>query len=270
MRVLRRNSSGDDVLAWEYFLRGQGFYWVEVDGHFDDETDAATKEFQRQHDLDIDGEVGRQTLGVALGLGHTYGLVDESKDKRSPNWPTPPSHLHTLGSAERDAKFGPLTYRPAPTVSNPEAIEITNDWVSKNLITVTVPQIARIPGVQTASRAVGSGPKDGKVAIHEKAAHAFIALWEEWERKALLDRVLTWAGSWSPRFIRGSRTVLSNHAYGTAFDINVPWNGLGVEPARVGVRGSVRELVLIAASLGWYWGGWFARRDGMHFEFVGE
>jgi hypothetical protein len=66
--------------------------------------------------------------------------------------------------------------------------------------------------------------------------------------------------------VRGSKTVLSNHAFGTAFDINVNWNRLGTIPALVGQKGSVRELVQIANNNGFYWGGHFTRKDGMHFE----
>ena len=66
--------------------------------------------------------------------------------------------------------------------------------------------------------------------------------------------------------MRGSRTTLSNYAWGTAFDINVPWNARGTVPALCGEKGSVRELVAIANEHGFYWGGHFSRRDGMHFE----
>jgi hypothetical protein len=60
---------------------------------------------------------------------------------------------------------------------------------------------------------------------------------------------------------------LSNHAWGTAFDINVQWNGLGITPAFRNEAGSVRDLVEIAYQNGFYWGGWFkSRQDGMHFE----
>ena len=83
--------------------------------------------------------------------------------------------------------------------------------------------------------------------------------------------MLTWAGLWNPRFVRGSRRTLSNHAYASAFDINAPWNGLRRQPALVGKRGSVRELVAVANELGWWWGGHgfppdYGRKDGMHFE----
>ena len=69
-----------------------------------------------------------------------------------------------------------------------------------------------------------------------------------------------------PRYIRGSATTLSNHAWGTAFDVNYRWNQLGHVPALKGEIGSVRELVPRAHQLGFYWGGHFSRRDGMHFE----
>jgi hypothetical protein len=70
-----------------------------------------------------------------------------------------------------------------------------------------------------------------------------------------------------PRFIRGSRSVLSNHAYGSAFDINAAWNPLGATPADVDEKGSVIELVPLAHEFGFYWGGHFnSRPDGMHFE----
>jgi len=69
--------------------------------------------------------------------------------------------------------------------------------------------------------------------------------------------------------LRGSKTTLSNHAFGTAIDINVPQNWLGVIPARIGEEGCLRELVPLANKFGFYWGGHYpVRPDGMHFEVV--
>jgi hypothetical protein len=69
------------------------------------------------------------------------------------------------------------------------------------------------------------------------------------------------------RFIRCSTSSLSNHAFGTAFDINADQNPLGHQPALPGEPGCVFELVPIAHKFGFYWGGHFKdRRDGMHFE----
>jgi hypothetical protein len=91
-------------------------------------------------------------------------------------------------------------------------------------------------------------------------------LWADWERAGLLHLVLTWHGSYVARFVRGSDRTLSNHAFGSAFDINFAWNKLGTVPALVGQKGTVRELVQIANDNGFYWGGHFKRLDGMHFE----
>jgi len=62
------------------------------------------------------------------------------------------------------------------------------------------------------------------------------------------------AGGYKPRFKRGVPGVLSNHAFGTAFDINVECNALGATPALFGQRGCVRELVPIAHKWGFFWG----------------
>jgi hypothetical protein len=63
--------------------------------------------------------------------------------------------------------------------------------------------------------------------------------------------------------------TLSNHAFGSAFDINVADNEFKGSPAQCPARGAVRELVKPANELGFYWGGHFSSRvDGMHFEFA--
>lgn len=83
----------------------------------------------------------------------------------------------------------------------------------------------------------------------------------------ILRRVLSYDGSYNRRFIRGSRTVLSNHAYGSAFDINARWNPLGALPPADNEEGSVQTLVEIANRHGFYRGGHYrGRPDGMHFE----
>jgi hypothetical protein len=61
-------------------------------------------------------------------------------------------------------------------------------------------------------------------------------------------------------------SALSNHSFGSAFDIDAVDNGFGSVPALCGRRGATRELVASANALGVYWGGHFGRQDGMHFE----
>ncbi len=201
-----------------------------------------------------DGVVGNRSFAKAMALG--FELVSDPADMREegPNWPPEPDFPALVGNRARQRLFGPLRFEHAPTETNAEAITILDDWRRKNIVRVDVPQLGGIRSRTT-------------VPVHELIAEQFVALWAAWEAEGLLDRVLTWHGSFVARLVRGSSTKLSNHAFGTAFDINRHANRLGHQPARVGETGSVRELVPIANERGFFWGGHFRRRpDGMHFE----
>jgi len=266
LQLIRQGSSGASVLAWEEFLRGDEHYLVEVDGVFNRDTHDATRDFQQKYHLDVDGVVGGETWGQAIKLGLDV-LEDTSTDQTSLNWPPKPAFGPT-DYAEREELFGHIEYVAAPIKGNPEAVRITNHWTKDNITSLIIPQLAKVQGVTYKGQRVGRGPH-GKVPMHEKIVEPMLELWQAWEDEGLLYLIKTWAGLWVPRFVRGSRTYLSNHAYGSAFDINAPWNGLRRTPALVGQKGSVRLLVPTANELGWYWLGHGKRKDGMHFEYVG-
>ena len=66
--ILRPGSQGSDVEHLQQDLSTLG-YEVEINGNFDENTEAAVKKFQQQHNLNVDGVVGAQTgpqLGMAL------------------------------------------------------------------------------------------------------------------------------------------------------------------------------------------------------------
>jgi hypothetical protein len=102
--------------------------------------------------------------------------------------------------------------------------------------------------------------------VHKLVAHRFLELWAAWESAGLLDLIETFDGAGVLRLSRGSTTTLSNHAYGTAQDVNALWNQLGMQPAPLGTPGSVLGLVPVANQLGWWWRGHSSRVDAMHFE----
>lgn len=257
MRVLRIGMKGQDIKKWQLFLIGQGFLRDIADGIFGDNTFKATVEFQEKYKLDPDGVVGHQSILKAVQLG--YVILDDVEDNSTtgPNWPPKPDFPPLTGTAARQAVFGKFAYRHEPLPDNYENIRILGNWETDNIVPVAIPQINGIKGA----------PRSCSVQFHRLAAEQLKSLWKAWEQEGLLGRVLTYEGSFSPRFIRGSTTVLSNHAFGTAFDINYSWNNLGSQPALVGAKGSVRELVPIANEHGFCWGGHFDKRqDGMHFE----
>ncbi len=252
MKFIKIGSTGNDVKKWQYFLIGQGFYKGLITGIFDENLNIASKEFQKKSNLNPDGLIGNKSVGAAMLLG--FGVVvDVLEDITSDSFPSKPNFLPLSSNAERQNLFGEIKFKSTPLNDNPEHITITNGWESKNIVKIKIPQLISIKGTDI-------------VWFHKKAEKQMIKLWEDWEKNKLLHNIITWEGSYNPRFIRGSKTVLSNHAFGTAFDINYSWNKLGVVPALVGQKGCVRELVEIANKNGFYWGGHFTRRDGMHFE----
>jgi hypothetical protein len=182
--------------------------------------------------------------------------------------------LRPLGSNVRRAEvFGSFRWVSANSPRDPEAIRILGDWVQTHTVQVHIPQLAHIPGIVHRGKRAGAGPRSGMVQCHRLIERQLKCLWQAWDDAGLLELVITWGGMWVPRLIRqpGRRPhellpILSNHAFATAFDINVPWNQMGREPAPSGARGSVLELVPLAERHGFFWGGHFARRDGMHFE----
>lgn len=254
MKAIRVGSTGKLVKKWQMFLRGLDFYQSVVDGKFGPKTEQATIAYQIKNKLGADGIVGNQTWGFAMANGLDM-VTSDSNSKFGPNWPQPT--LSPIRLSQRRKIFGAFTYKPAPTASNPEAIWIDPKWSSANITMVTLPQL----------KGVKYAPRTQRVSFNRKVSVQLVELFNAWEKDGLADHILTWGGSWAPRFIRGSRTTLSNHALGTAFDINVPWNGLGRRPALVNEKGSVRELVKRAEEFGFFWGGFFGSRpDGMHFE----
>lgn len=163
--------------------------------------------------------------------------------------------VRPLTHAERCARFGKFKFTPAPKPDNPERIIVDPAWTAAHIVTVQLPQLGR------------------RVQIHRDVADEFLGLFQSWEDAGLDHLVVTFNGGWVARYKRGHAGGddhdLSNHSWGTAFDINAQWNGLGNTPASVGEQGSVRPLVAIANARGWAWGGHWAKPDGMHFEWTG-
>jgi hypothetical protein len=108
-----------------------------------------------------------------------------------------------------------------------------------------------------------------KIPMRAEVAPRFIEMLKWWDRNIEPVMVKPLEGTWgyAYRTIRGYTTTLSNHASGTAIDINAPKHELGDEgtiaPEKVG------PLRAKAAELGLRWGGDYrGRKDEMHFEVI--
>ncbi len=76
---------------------------------------------------------------------------------------------------------------------------------------------------------------------------------------------------YADRTVRGSATDLSNHASGTAIDLNAPQHPLGTAPAAnftAAEIGAVRRIVASFAPCLRWGGDYTGRKDGMHLEIV--
>lgn len=259
MKLIKQGSKGPEVRAIQYFLAGRKFYTGIVDGDFGPKMAKAVAAYQTSKGLKADAIIGNVTLGTMLADGlvlmETPDTMPGPASPFPPGFPVRPAGVNPLTPSQADSIFGKFTYVAAPTKDNPEAIRILDDWDDQNIVVVVIPQLIKL-GLS----------KTGKASMHRLAAPQTLALWQAWEDSGLLHLVVGWEGMWVARFIRGSRTTLSNHAKGSAFDINYEGNELGSTPAAAGKANSVRELVPLAIDFGFYWGGWFSRSDGMHFE----
>lgn len=253
-KVIKKGDRNDLVGDWQSFLRGELLYFGNIDDDFGNYTHEATIEFQKKYNLKDDGIVGNSTYKKAIELGFNTNQIIVSSTNND-NFPPKPNFLPITGNATREKIFGEIRFIDAPTKLNPEGIKIINDFESKNIIKVNLPALSKATNGQYNS-----------MRFHKECEYQLVKMFERFEKENLHTKILSFAGAFFPRFIRGSRTQLSNHSWGTAFDINVPQNGLGKTPAMIGQKGCVRELVPIANECGFYWGGHFTRKDGMHFE----
>ena len=224
------------MTALQVLLATLGFYEGAVDGRFGPMTDAAVRSYQKHVGFVVDGIVGPKTRSALFGISD------------------PPSSA--LSGYERERVFGKFAFvpHPAPNRSG-HPIEILGNWESENIVVVNVPQLIGVTGF----------PKSGNVRMHRLMRDAFLGFIADAERDGSLKLLKTWDGLYYPRYVRGSRTSLSNHSWGTAFDVNAGTNPLGRK------SDELADFAQTGYKYGFFWGNAFSNRpDPMHFEWTGK
>lgn len=276
MAILKLGSKGPEVVELQKLLNNhvQVPYALLIEnGNFDHLTQDAVIRFQKNYKkryLKPDGIAGSKTMAALKGK-------DPDSVDLGDGWPDRPA-FSAMSFQKKLDTFGKFEFEEDATAKDKDAIKILGDWKAKNIITVKIPQLGLIqrPSSGNArSKGKTTPPKtySTNVSVHFKASKQIVATWAAWEAAGLLDRVISYHGLFVPRYMRkvvhnGKPEKLSNHSWGTAFDINADDNGLGKVPAGLNEEGCVRELVKIANDNGLFWGGHFGggRMDGMHFE----
>ena len=249
MKLLKPNTQSPEIREWKIFLTQLGLYYSTIDNHYSASFKPSVEAYQMRKQITIDGYIGNMTWHEAYLDGMEFSIGQ----KRA--FPLKPSFVPITTQQKRFDTFGTIEYIPNPTSSDPDSITIINNFEKENIISVEIPQLAKIFEGRYRS-----------MRFHKKGAQQLLDFFDAIEKRGLLSLILSYGGSYTPRLIRGSTTTLSNHAFGTAFDLNMEWNWLNTEPALLGTKGSLRELVPLAHQYGFYWGGHFSRKDGMHFE----
>ncbi len=249
MKTIQPNSNGLEVKHWAAFLKKQSLLAAET-AVFDDNLKMATIAFQSSNNLDTDAVVGNNTLNAAKKLGFV--------DIFTNGFPNRPSFSIIGNNEARRSVLGAFEFKPDPAGDSPEDIVILGDWEDKNIVTVVIPQLIPLTHKNT-----------GKARFHKFVVDNAMKLFADWEKEGLLNRITSWDGAHNARFARNSKSNLSAHSWGSAFDINAGENPLSKMPALIGQQGCVRELVEIANENGFFWGGhWSSPMDGMHFEWA--
>jgi hypothetical protein len=121
-------------------------------------------------------------------------------------------------------------------------IRIDPGWVQRNIVKVDLPVL-------------------GTVRCHRIMIDQLAAALQEIQQAGLADLITDYAGCYVPRhMLWNPAKPISRHAWGLAFDINVPANGYGAAPTLD------PRIVEVFRRWGFKWGGDFSTPDGMHFE----
>jgi D-alanyl-D-alanine carboxypeptidase-like protein len=107
----------------------------------------------------------------------------------------------------------------------------------------------------------------GKVAMR-KGDVSVVLIWVAQQFHESVEK-LVWPGNWgyAERPIRGSSTTLSNHASGTALDLNAPQHPLAkVGTFSAGQVRAIRQILDFCEGVVRWGGDYSGRRDEMHFE----
>jgi peptidoglycan hydrolase-like protein with peptidoglycan-binding domain len=268
--VLAVGSFGNDVRRLQEYLNLELSGSLVTDGSYGGNTKAEVLRFRKKFGLAESPVFDDQCFAVSAPRGFASPQFDPDPKKKALSWPKPKAGLSSPPPSLMQTKCGEIKFDFTPIPGNPEHITVTNSFESDNITNCDIPQLKNC----VVPLDHGVTKTDGNIRFHKNHTARLVKLFKDWEAAGLIDRILTFDGSFNLRLKRGSTkgTVanLSNHAWGTAIDLNATWNQRKTIPALMGDRGCIRELVAIGHENGFYWGGHFTTKDGMHFEVAAE
>lgn len=124
MKTIKRGDKGDEVARLQSLLNKNGYSLVE-DGDFGNKTEEAVKAFQKQHNLEVDGIVGRQTWN-ALGVKETTNSTNSKCVDSSVIYAPLTKCITKL--ANRAIKYLAIHYTAGGSSAPGRAISMKSSW----------------------------------------------------------------------------------------------------------------------------------------------
>ena len=261
---------GNDVRRLQEYLNRDLTASLLADGAYGGNTKMEVMRFRQRFGLPAAAVFDESCAAISRPRGYHFPDFDPDPAKKALSWPGRRVGLTSPPAELMQTKCGTIVFVHDPIPKNAEHIRITNNFVSENIIEVDIPQLRDCVVILDH----GVAKSDGRIQFHRNHANRLAKLFADWEAAGLLDRILSFDGSFNARLKRGKKgndlKNLSNHSWGTAIDLNASWNQRTHIPAQMADRGCIRELVAIGQDNGFYWGGHFTTMDGMHFEVAAE
>lgn len=205
------------------------------------------------------------TRDAARALGYTVVSDDHYEKSKGSQFPPRPAKLESPTDKSRNEGLGTFDFRQFPLANRRDPDEIVilgscdgmiDDWQKNNIVEIDIPQLRFAKGFT------------GRLICHRLVAPKVKCLFSRWEELDLLHLLRSFDDMFIPRYKRGKSPSstghdikqsinvdsLSNHAFGSAMDINADDNPFNSEPARCPMHGCVRELVPSANEIGFFWG----------------
>jgi hypothetical protein len=252
MIIFKEGSRGEAVRSLQYFLTN--FLPCAADGEFGPGTVRAVKAAQSVLGLSVDGIVGPKSVAKFIERGWVPSWSEQPAAVSSP-YPNKPGFA-ALNQAQKIAKFGlPGSPTSEPVPGGPIVLD---PEFAKKLVTLDLAEW--FPQAREKDFGIRH------VQMHVKTERQWRAFFA-----AIVDSghgadIISCAGSWVPRYVRGSKSTFSSHAFANAIDFNAQQNWLGAQPAKRGEKGCLLDIIEIGKRFKIFSGIWFSRIDGMHFE----
>jgi hypothetical protein len=266
-----------DVKAVQYLLSVRGMNPGKIDNICGKKTIAAIERFQYgfmsnpDGVVDVDGQTWRRLAGQSHTPPPKRAAPPAPPTARKPTTPRPPA-------TPRAPTPPPSTARGSIT----QLIAVPSGSVNAGLTSVRNAYMfekfgaPRTDGKYTVDGGPTNNPRLQRAMVTRNvgpfrvtglgpAVASLTSVFTEVRRDfPEVHAAITSGGMFNCRYVRGSKTSISNHSWGTAIDLG--FYG-AVDPWRDNkVYFGLAQIAPIFNRHGWFWGATFRREDGMHFE----